>query len=128
MVWIARRLLIRVPVTLVFIGFLAQVDCAGQSDDKGPSCSALCEEGMKECPLLPRVDCDSQCLYEDARGQKTGCQKHVDAVARCSAGLDDICTTGTACKPELDQFWVCVNAWCAKHPSSQYCQMPEDEG
>ena len=120
----ARRLFFRLPIMVLYAGFLVLANCAGESNEKGPQCVNLCERGMKECPGVPRVDCDSQCLYEDARAEETGCQKHVKAVANCSAELDDICTTATACKPELDGFWACVNAWCGKHPSSQFCAMP----
>jgi hypothetical protein len=125
MVRTSRRLLLRIPVVLLFAGLLSQVNCAGQSDDNGPSCSGLCKRGLKECPELPRVDCDSQCLYEDARAQKTGCADEVDAVAACSEDLDNICTVTTACKPEVDRFWVCINEYCVKHPSSEYCPKPK---
>ena len=74
--------------------------------------------------MAPRVDCESQCLFEDARAEDTGCRKHVDAVERCSAALDDICVTVSACKAELEGFWGCVGAYCQKHPGSQYCAMP----
>jgi hypothetical protein len=120
----ARRILVRLPVVLLYVGFLVLANCAGESNEKGPDCATLCERGMKECPGVPRVDCDSQCLFEDARAQESGCQKHVDAVASCSSELEDICTTATGCKPELDRFWACVNAWCADHPGSQFCAMP----
>jgi hypothetical protein len=126
MEWKVRRLFVRLPVAVLFAGLLGQVNCAGQSEEKGPHCLDLCEKGMKDCPELPRVDCESQCLYEDARAQRTGCQDEVDAVASCSKSLDNICTTPTDCKPEVDRFWVCVNAYCAKHPTSQYCPMPKE--
>jgi hypothetical protein len=118
------RLLYRLPVVVFGLGFLGLADCAGQSNEKGPECVSLCERGMKECPAVPRVDCESQCLFEDARAQETGCQKHVDAVAGCSASLDDICTTPSSCKPELDRFWACVAAWCVNHAGSQFCARP----
>ncbi len=120
----ARRLLFRLPVVVLYVGFLGLANCAGESNEKGPDCAKLCEKGMKQCPEAPRVDCDSQCLFEDARAQETGCEKEVDAVASCSAELENICKTATDCKPELDRFWACVNAWCMKHPSSQFCARP----
>jgi hypothetical protein len=122
-----RRLLVRVPMALLLVGLLAQVDCAGQSQENGPDCAKLCEKGMRDCPMAPRVDCDSQCLFEDARAEETGCRDEMVAISRCSEALEDICVTATACKSDLDAFWACVNAWCTRHPSSQYCAMPEDE-
>jgi hypothetical protein len=122
---LVRRFLLRVPMALLLVGFLGQVDCAGQSEEKGPDCASLCEKGMKECPDAPRVDCDSQCLFEDARAEATGCRKHVDAISKCSAELDDICTTAEGCDAELEDFWTCVLSWCMSHPSSQYCARPE---
>ena len=120
----ARRILLRLPPLVLFVGMLGQVHCAGQSDDGGPSCKGLCEKGMKECPTAPRVDCEGQCLYEDARAEETGCRKHVKAVETCSAELEDICTTVTSCSSELKGFWDCVAVYCGKHPGSQYCAMP----
>lgn len=120
----ARRHLYRLPVLVLCVGFLGFVDCAGQSNEKGADCAALCEKGMKECPAAPRVDCDSQCLFEDARAQETGCQRQVEAVTDCSAALEDICTVASACKSELDRFWACVNEWCADHSGSQFCARP----
>jgi len=119
-----RRILLRVPPSVLFLALLGQVQCAGQSDDGGPSCKSLCEKGMKECPAAPRVDCEGQCLYEDARAEETGCRKHVTAVENCSAALEDICTTVTSCSSELKRFWDCVGVYCQKHPGSQYCAMP----
>jgi hypothetical protein len=113
--WIAR-----VSLVLALGGLAFQASCAGASEEPG-DCSKLCEKAQDDCPLLPRADCQSQCLYEDARAQKTGCTDEVDAVARCSKNLDDICTTPTACDPQVDAFWACVGAYCAKHPSSRYC-------
>lgn len=124
MVGTARRLLYRLPALMFYVGLMGLANCAGQSDEKGPDCASLCEKGMKECPDVPRVDCDSQCLFEDARAQETGCQKQVDAVTQCSSELDDICTVSTGCKPELDRFWVCVSAWCERHSGSQFCARP----
>lgn len=121
----ARRLLLRLPILLFYVGFLVLANCAGESNEKGSDCASLCEKGMKECPEAPRVDCDSQCLFEDARAQETGCQEHVEAVANCSAGLEDICKTATGCKSELDRFWACVSAWCVDHPGSQFCARPD---
>jgi hypothetical protein len=120
----ARRIVFRVPPVVLFVGMLAQVHCAGQSDDGGPSCKSLCEKGMKECPAAPRVDCEGQCLFEDARAEETRCRKHVTAVEQCSAALDNICTTAASCSSELKGFWDCVAVYCGKHPGSQYCQMP----
>jgi hypothetical protein len=123
MVRILGRLLLRVPVVVVLAGFAFLANCSGQSEDNGPTCSKLCDRGQAECPALPRVeDCDGQCFYEDARAQRTGCEGEVDAVTRCSAALDDICTTVTACDPELDAFRACLAKYCAKHPTSQDCQ------
>jgi hypothetical protein len=116
-----RRLLFRVPPMVVLVGLAMQANCSGQSDDGGPSCSKLCKQGQDECPLLPRVDCDGQCLYEDSRARQTGCEDEVDAVASCSEALDDICTTATACDPELDAFRACLGEYCAKQPTSKYC-------
>jgi hypothetical protein len=120
----ARRILLRVPPLVLFVGMLGQVHCAGQSEETGPSCTSLCEKGMKECPSAPRVDCEGQCLFEDARAEQTGCRKHVDAIEKCSAALEDICVTATACSSDLKKFWDCVGVYCQKHPSSQYCAMP----
>lgn len=106
---------------LLAVGFATQGGCAGQTEED-ELCAKLCEKGQKDCPEEPRVDCDSQCLYEDARGQDTGCDGQVKAVAKCSEQLDDICTTPTACEPELDAFWTCLRAFCAEHPSSRYCE------
>ena len=116
-----RRQLVSVHL-LAALAFALTVNCSGESDDGVPKCSDLCEKSLDECPELPRVDCQSQCLYEDARAEKTGCHEQVDDVARCSAALDDICTTVSACRPELDRFWDCIAAYCVKHPGSQYCQ------
>lgn len=120
----ARRILALLPPFVLFVGMLGQVHCAGQSEEAGPSCSSLCEKGMKECPTAPRVDCEGQCLFEDARAGETGCRKHVTAIEKCSAALDDICVTASACKSELEGFWQCVGVYCQKHPGSQYCAMP----
>jgi hypothetical protein len=108
---------------VLFVGLVAQVGCSGQSDDKG-GCAALCERGLDECPELPRVRCEDQCLYEDQRAQKTGCQKQVDAVAKCSSALDDICTTQMACDPEIKAVWACIGVYCMKHPSYDGCPKP----
>ena len=116
------RFLMRPAVALLLIGLVTQLNCAGQSEEAGSDCSELCKKGMRECPELPRVDdCEMQCLGEDARAERTGCRKRVNAVARCSAALDDICTTATACKPELEQFWSCIAAYCATHPGAMDC-------
>jgi hypothetical protein len=120
----ARRILLRVPASVLLVGLLGQMNCAGQSDDGAPSCKSLCDQGMKECPDAPRVDCEGQCLYEDARAEETGCRKHVRAVEKCSAALDNICTAATACSSELREFWQCVGVYCEKHRGSQYCAMP----
>jgi hypothetical protein len=117
-----RRLLLRGPAVLVLAGLPFLAHCSGQSDDNGPSCSKLCERGQEQCPGLPRVDCDGQCFFEDARAQRTGCDGEVDAVTRCSAELADICTTATACAPQLGAFRACLAKYCAKHPTSQDCQ------
>jgi hypothetical protein len=121
-----RGRLVGVPLLVGMTALALTLNCSGHSDDGVPDCADLCEKGLDDCPELPRVDCQSQCLYEDARAERTGCHDEVDAVARCSAGLDDICTTKNACKPEIDRFWTCVAAYCVKHPGSQYCQLDED--
>jgi hypothetical protein len=114
-------------MALLLLGFLGQVDCAGQSEEKGTDCAGLCEKGKKDkCSGTMDLDCDSQCLFEDARAEATGCRKHVGAISKCSADLDDICSTPDACKAEFEQFWLCVGTWCMTHASSQYCARPED--
>jgi hypothetical protein len=119
-----RRAVFRVAALLA-IGSATQAGCAAQTEED-ELCAKLCKKGMKECPEQPRVDCDSQCLYEDARGQDTGCDEHVKDIAKCSEKLGDICTARTACKAELDAFWACLNAWCADHPTSRYCEKPAE--
>ena len=114
-----RRILLRAPFAAALAGLVLAPSCAGAIDEKS-ECTRLCEKGQDECPL-PRVDCQGQCLYEDARAEKTNCHDEVDAVARCSGKLDDICTTRTACDPEIDAFWACIGRYCAGHPSSRYC-------
>ena len=120
MVRTIRRWCARGPFALVLGGLALPVSCAGATDETS-ECSKLCERGQDECPLLPRVDCENQCLYEDSRAENTGCESEVNAVTRCSAKLDDICTTPAACDPQIDAFWSCIAAHCAKHPGSQYC-------
>jgi hypothetical protein len=115
-----RRWVLQVPLFFVLGCLVLQASCAGESEEAG-SCSKLCEKGQDECPALPRVECEDQCLYEDARAQETGCDGEADAVAGCSAALDDICSTPTACDSELRAFWACVGAYCMNHPSSRYC-------
>jgi hypothetical protein len=109
-----------VPLGLALAFLALPASCAGATEESG-MCLKLCEQGQDECPLVPRVDCENQCLYEDARGETTGCESEVEAVTRCSAKLADICTTPAACDPQIDAFWACIGAYCAKHPSSQYC-------
>ena len=122
MVRILRRLLPRVAAVLVLVGLAFLANCSGESEDDGPSCSKLCDRGQDECPHLPRVDCDGQCFYEDARARRAGCEGEVDAVTRCSAALDDICTTTTACRADIDAALACIAKYCVNHPTSQYCK------
>jgi hypothetical protein len=116
-----RRSTVRAALLTVLPALVFSASCAGASDDEG-RCSKLCQEAQDECPLLPRVeDCQGQCLYEDARAVKTGCQRELDATTDCSASLEDICAAPTACRSNVEALWACIGTYCAKHPSDGYC-------
>jgi hypothetical protein len=100
----------------------AALACAGSSTGNGrPDCVELCEAGKKKrCPGAEALDCESNCLSEDARAETSSCRGTYDSTLTCSAALEDICTVAKACSAEVNAYLACVAKYC-KDNDAEFC-------
>lgn len=101
---------------------LALSACAGQSTGTGrPDCLQLCQKGKAErCPGSEALQCEDNCLSEDARAETSGCRALYDESLQCSASLEDICTVAKACADPVAEYLECLEDYCKDH-SAEFC-------
>jgi len=108
-------------VVLVLAGALPAA-CGGSSVATGrPDCAELCQKGKDErCPGAELIQCEDNCLSEDARAETSGCRAAYDASLECTASLEDICTVAKACSDQVTDYLDCVADFCKDH-SAEFC-------
>ena len=109
-------------MVLVLALALALAACGGSSTaTAGPDCAELCQKGKdKRCPGAEAIQCEDNCLSEDARAGTSGCRATYDASLECTAALEDICTVARACGDEVKAYLECIDDYCEDH-SAEFC-------
>jgi hypothetical protein len=99
---------------LAAVLFSVAAACAGSSVGTGNAdCMELCQKGKdKRCPGSEALNCEDNCLSEDARAETSGCRSSYETSLQCSASLEDICTVAKDCANEVKAYLACVAEFC----------------
>jgi len=85
----------------------------------GIGCTRDCEdscEDRKECVGADKsIDCAHWCEDNQNLNEKAGCEDLYDKYLSCTNDLDDICTVGDGCEPEMNKWSDCVTNYCKDH-------------
>jgi hypothetical protein len=105
-------------LAVLFSAAVLVAACGGTStgSDDETECVALCEKGKaKGCNGASALNCEDNCLQEDARAETSGCRGTYNQTLACSSGLEDICTLIRDCREELLRHQACVDEYCSDH-------------
>lgn len=87
------------------------------------ACRSYCDKANK-CPGAFPESCEALCVQQEDDASHANCRSQYDAFSDCRNNAMDVCTDSpdARCSMQANAYEMCVNAYCAMHPTDSVCR------